>query len=77
MNINADKSDVYFYDSRLNGYNYALKAQNGKINVPSRMSFNFIENTNELKHAVYTPSNEIAGVRVAINVSFGEIRIGE
>jgi len=77
MNIIAEKSDVYFHDSSLDYYNYALTARNGKIKTPGRMPFDYLENSNEFKKAIYKPSSEMAGVRVAINVSFGEIRIGE
>lgn len=77
LNINADKSDVYFYDASLAAYNYALASLHGKITTPKRMNFEVEENENGLKKANFRPSAEMSGVRVAINVSFGEIRIAE
>ncbi len=77
LNINAEKSDVQFYDSSLSAYNYALQTQNGKITVPSIMDFDFEEENSQVKRASFRPSEEMSGVRVAINVSFGEIRIGD
>ena len=37
----------------------------------------FEEENSQVKRASFRPSEEMGGVRVAINVSFGEIRIGD
>ena len=77
LEINADKSDVYFFDSSPSAYAYALRALNGNIHVPSIMDFDIENENSQIKRASFQPNQEISGVRVAINVSFGEIRIGE
>ncbi len=76
LNINAEKSDVYFFDTTPSFYNYDLQAHNGVISVPNLMDFDFEEKSQQVQRASFKPSDELGGVRVAINVSFGEIKIG-
>ena len=73
MNINAEKSDVYFFDPQPNYYGYTLTAHYGNISVPNDLKFNFLENSNQLKKAVF--SSQIGQSNISIKISFGDITI--
>ncbi len=73
MNINAEKSDVYFFDPKPNYYGYTLTAHYGSITVPNDLKFNYLQNTNELKKAIF--SSNIGKSNISIKISFGDIVI--
>lgn len=73
LNIDANKSDVYFFDPNPTAYGYTLTAHYGTITAPSDLKFNFLENNTKLKKAVFQPSKEMA--TVSIKISFGNIVI--
>jgi hypothetical protein len=55
LNIEADKSDVYFFDPNPTAYGYKLTAHYGTITAPHDLKFNFLENTQNLKQATFLP----------------------
>jgi hypothetical protein len=73
MNINAEKSDVYFFDPKPNYYGYTLTAHYGTITVPNDLKFNYLQNTSELKKAIF--SSKIGKSNISIKISFGDIII--
>ena len=73
MNINAEKSDVYFFDPQPNYYGYTLTAHYGNISVPNDLKFNYLENTNQLKKAIF--SSQVGQSNISIKISFGDITI--
>jgi len=73
LNIDADKSDVYFFDPKLNFYGYTLTAHYGNISVPNDLKFNYLENTDQLKKAIF--SSKIGSSNISIKISFGDITI--
>ncbi len=73
MNINAEKSDVYFFDPQPNYYGYTLTAHYGNISVPQDLKFNYLENTDQLKKAIF--SSKIGQSNISIKISFGDITI--
>ena len=73
MNINAEKSDVYFFDPQPKYYGYTLTAHYGNISVPNDLKFNYLENSNQLKKAVF--SSKIGQSNISIKISFGDITI--
>ncbi len=73
MNINAEKSDVYFFDPKPNYYGYTLTAHYGTITVPNDLKFNYLQNTSELKKAIF--SSKIGKSNISIKISFGDIVI--
>ena len=73
MNINAEKSDVYFFDPQPNYYGYTLTAHYGNISVPQDLKFNYLENTNQLKKAIF--SSQMGQSNISIKISFGDITI--
>ncbi len=73
MNIIAEKSDVYFFDPKPNYYGYTLTAHYGSITVPNDLKFNYLQNTNELKKAIF--SSNIGKSNISIKISFGDIVI--
>ncbi len=73
LNIDAEKSDIMFLNPATETYSYNLTAYYGKIDVPEKMDFNFMEKTSTLNKAeLRLPSN--AG-KVSIRTSFGNIVI--
>jgi len=75
MNINANKSDVFFYDSNLDGYNFKLTSQLGDIEVPDKLNASMTKE-NEIRNVSIRSKGELIGVRVAINVISGDIMLG-
>ena len=75
MNIKAVKSDVFFYDAKLDGYNFDLTSQYGDIEVPDKLLAS-ISKENEIRNVVVKPYGELAGVRVQISVISGNILLG-
>lgn len=73
MNITAEKSDVYFFDPKPNYYGYTLTAHYGNITVPNDLKFNYLQNTSELKKAIF--SSKIGKSNISIKISFGDIVI--
>lgn len=73
MNITAEKSDVYFFDPKPNRYGYTLTAHYGNISVPNDLKFNYLENTSQLKKAIF--SSKIGSSNISIKISFGDIVI--
>lgn len=73
LNINAVRSDVYFFDPNPSQNGYALQAKYGNITAPSDLKFNYIENTNVLKHVVFNPGGKMA--TMSVKISFGDIII--
>ncbi len=73
LNIDAEKSDVYFFDPKPNFYGYTLTTHYGNITVPRDLKFNFLQNTDQLKKAVF--SSKIGSSNISIKISFGDIVI--
>ncbi len=73
LNIDAEKSDVYFFDPKPNFYGYTLTAHYGNISVPNNLKFNYLENTDQLKKAIF--SSKIGSSNISIKISFGDITI--
>ena len=73
MNINAEKSDVYFFDPQPNYYGYTLTAHYGNISVPNDLKFNYLENSDQLKKAIF--SSQMGQSNISIKISFGDITI--
>lgn len=73
LNIDAEKSDVYFFDPNPGIYGYTLTAHYGTITTPRELKFNYLEDNATLKKAVFKPSKEMASI--SIRISFGDIVI--
>lgn len=73
LNIEAEKSDVYFFDPHPTAYGYALTAHYGSITVPTDLKMNYLENTSAMKRATFTPARERASI--SVKISFGDIVI--
>ena len=75
LNIDAEKTDVFFYDQLLNAYNFDLKSKDGDIELPENLYAKYDLNDSGIKNAVIKPQTELSGIRVAINVNYGDIKI--
>lgn len=74
LNIDAEKTDVFFYDSSLTAYNFNLRSREGAIDLPDNLMVDY-KNTPKIKNAIIKPDSELSGIRVAINVDYGDIKI--
>lgn len=73
LNINAVRSDVYFFDPNPTENGYALEAKYGNITAPSDLKFNYIENTDVMKHVTFQPDGQTA--TMSVKISFGDVVI--
>ena len=73
LNINAVRSDVYFFDPNPTENGYALEAKYGSITAPSDLKFNYIENTDVMKHVTFQPDGQTA--TMSVKISFGDVVI--
>jgi hypothetical protein len=73
LNIEAEKTDVYFFDPHPTAYGYALTAHYGSITVPTDLKMNYLENTSSTKRATFKPAREMASI--SVKISFGDIVI--
>ncbi len=74
LGIDAEKTDIHFYNQELGRYQYALISDHGKIIVPDKMSLDFDQITDYTKKA---SSKEKKETTVSIHTSFGNIIIEE
>jgi len=74
LGIDAEKTDIHFYNQELGRYQYALISDHGKIIVPEKMSLDFDQITDYTKKA---SSKEKKETTVNIHTSFGDIIIEE
>ena len=75
MKINTIKSDVFFYDTQLSGYNFDLTSKNGSVELPANLNTNYTKE-NEVRSFVIKPEGELVGVKVSINAVSGDIMLG-
>jgi hypothetical protein len=73
LNIEGERSDVYFFNPKPREQGYTLTAHYGNITTPADLKFNFLENSQTIKRAVFKPTREMASI--SIKISFGDIII--
>ncbi len=73
MHVEGEKADVYFFDPQPGASGYTLLAHYGNISVPQNLKFNFLENTDQLKKAVF--STRMGQSNISVKISFGDITI--
>lgn len=74
LDITAEKADVYFFDPNPTVYGYTLTARYGNITAPRDLKFNYVENTQQIKKAIFTAQPGGKG-NIFIKISFGDIVI--
>jgi len=74
LNIDAEKTDIHFYNRELGRYQYALITDHGEIKFPKSMRLDFDQITEYTKKASSQKSKEAS---VNIQTSFGDIIIEE
>ncbi|MEZ4951702.1 MAG: DUF4097 family beta strand repeat-containing protein [Saprospiraceae bacterium] len=73
LNIEAEKSDVYFFNPNPSEFGYDLLAHYGGITVPNDLKINFVEKSDNLQHAILQSRGQQAGIFVKI--TYGDIVI--
>ena len=73
LDIEAEKSDVYFFSAEPTAFGYDLIAHYGTITAPQDLKMNFLENTESLKRAVFSPAGGNASV--SVKITFGDVVI--
>jgi len=76
MNIDTEKTDVFLYDINPALFGLNVTAQNGNIDLPSNMQFNYLQNTEQVKRIQFKPVTEYYAT-ITISVSFGDIFMGK
>ncbi len=76
LDINADKSDVYFDTPKLDAFTFSLLAEHGAIKVPKELEFALKKNKDYLKQAVLN-KGMANGASINISTTFGKIHIGD
>lgn len=76
LNINAEKMDVFLENINPSLFGFNLTAQNGNINMPNNMRFDYLQNTEQVKRIQFKPVTEYY-TTITISVSFGNISIGK
>ena len=73
LNIEAEKSDVFFFSQEPTAFGYDLIAHYGNITAPQDLKMNFLENTESLKRAVFSPAGGAASL--SVKITFGDLVI--
>ena len=73
LNIEAEKSDVFFFSQEPTAFGYDLIAHYGNITAPQDLKMNFLENTESLKRAVFSPTDGAASL--SVKITFGDLVI--
>ncbi len=74
LDITAEKADVYIFDPNPTFYGYTLTAHYGTITAPRDLKLNYVENTQQIKKALFTARPQGKG-NIFIKISFGDIVI--
>lgn len=74
LNIKAEKSEVFLFDSKLLEYGYSLTAEHGQIYFPSDLKLEFLKNTEEVRKVIFQPQREYYP-NITISVSFGDLHL--
>lgn len=73
LNIEAERSDVYFFNPNPSEFGYDLLAHYGGITVPNDLKINFVEKSDNLQHAIMQSRTQQPGIFVKI--TYGDIVI--
>lgn len=76
LNINVEKTDIFLENINPSLFGFNLTAQNGNINMPNNMRFDYLQNTEQVKRIQFKPVTEYY-TTITISVSFGNISIGK
>ncbi|MEL7020498.1 MAG: hypothetical protein AAGK47_02705 [Bacteroidota bacterium] len=74
LDIDAEKSDVFFYNDNAEIYSYQLTARHGRIQTPQDINFASLVDDANLQQLQFKPNREFYP-SVTITVSFGDIQI--
>lgn len=76
LNIDTEKTNVFLYDINPALFGFNITAQNGNIDLPGNMQFNYLQNTEQVKRIQFKPVTEYYAT-ITISVSFGDIFMGK
>lgn len=74
LDIDAEKSNVFFYNDNAEIYSYQLTARHGRIQTPQDINFASLVDDANLQQLQFKPNREFYP-SVTITVSFGDIQI--
>jgi hypothetical protein len=74
LNILAEKTDIFLFDSNLQAYGYSLTSNFGKIDYPGDLRFQVLEPSENLKKIEFKPSKEFYP-NITITISFGDVHL--
>lgn len=77
LNLNADKSTVYFHNIQPGALAYNLSVQNGRVDYPNELKFKLLDMKDTgIKKITFKPNKEYSPV-ITINITFGDLYIGK
>lgn len=74
LNIDAEKSDVYFFNPNPEFYGYTLTANNGMVNFPGELSYEETESKVDQRKIQFKPAREYFA-NITITVTIGDIHV--
>lgn len=76
LNLDAEKSEVYFYTDNPMAFAYDINARFSNLALPSSMKFDYAENAFELRKARFKPQQEVYS-NIVLTITFGDLAIGK
>lgn len=74
LNIDAEKSDVYFFNPNPEFYGYTLTANNGNVMFPGELSYDETESKVDQRKIQFKPAREYFA-NITITVTIGDIHV--
>ncbi|MEN0004635.1 MAG: hypothetical protein AAF798_10835 [Bacteroidota bacterium] len=76
LNLEAEKSDVYFYTNNPTAFAYDINTRFSNIDLPSHMKFDYNANNFELRKARFRPKQEVYS-NIVLTITFGDLAVGK
>jgi hypothetical protein len=77
LDLHADKSQVFLYNTKLTSYSYDLTVQNGRIDYPNELKFKILDQKDpNIRKVTFRPNKEYYP-NMTISITFGDLTIGK
>jgi hypothetical protein len=75
LNLEAEKSEVYFYTDNPKAFAYDINTRFSNMQLPNEMPFDFSHNKVELRKARFKPEQEVYS-NIVLTITFGDLAVG-
>lgn len=77
LDLHADKSQVFLYNSKLTAFSYDLTVQNGRLDSPNELKFKILDQKDpNIRKVTFRPNKEYYP-NMTISITFGDLTIGK